>query len=718
MKSKCTLVIILLLLFGSLSYGQTASLANVTASPGENIVVPLNVTDFNNIGAITLYIRFNADVLQFTGLTGAPAGMAGNAPDSTVIIAWYGPPYMTLTSGLLCNLTFKYNGPGTSPLTFITYGMNACQVVQEPGTVPVNVAYVNGLVSPYLQNAASATLVGQSGVNTGATVTIPIHYDGFPVNVGAITQKIKYDPAKLTFIGATPQGTLTGAVINAVGGIITIAWSNTAGADINYPGSWFDLTFQYNGSTPTQVQFFGGCEITDIVPNIIPVSYFDATITPAATSNMAILGDYLGAYQGQDCIVPLDLSGFIPGTGGPAAITLNIHFDSPRLSFIEAFDLMFPGLTVINSTGSTISIAYSNVAVPSPSVNGTFLKLKFKYNGIGTANVTFGNGNLFSDFGGNTLTVGYDNGIVVPAAVSMHNAWIGNETANNNSPLLVPVYFTDMPTDSVGAITLRIGFDHSKLIFLEALSFPLGTAVSTLGGDIMVTWSNTIPMATINSTLGNLKFHYMGNGLPAEIFFKDGCEIAAVQGPGAIMQMNWFNGGVNINTSFKVSGVLKYNSDPNTQIPLSGYTVHLKTFPGDVTVTTAVTDANGYYELWAGNGNYTLDAEPNPLSIWYADLPDVAALFNYTFGTPIPLSNLYPFRILAGDVAPPFDGDPNLTDVVAVFNRAFYGIKPPDYLAPDWIFQRPLVIINNADEPAQDFLGLCTGNVLGSNPTP
>lgn len=718
MKSKCTLIIILMLLFGSQGIGQTASLADVTASPGQNIVVPLNVTDLNNIGAITLYIRFNANVLQFTGITGAPAGMAGNAPDSTVIIAWYGPPYLTIASGLLCNLNFKYNGPGSSPLTFITYGMNACQVVQEPGTIPINIAYVDGSVSPFLQNQATATLVGQTGVSTGATVTIPVHYDGFPTNIGAITQKIKYDPAKLTFIGATPVGSLTGSVINAVNGIITIAWNSVPGADINYPGSRYDIQFQYTGSTPTQVQFYAGCEITDIVPTIIPVSYFDATITPAATSNLAILGDYYGAYQGQDCIVPLDLSGFIPGTGGPAAITLNIHFDSPRLSFIEAFDLMFPGQTVVNSTGSTISIAYSNVAVPSPSVNGTFLKLKFKYNGVGIAHVGFGNGCLFSDFNAATLTVAYDDGIVTPATTAGHNGWIGNEAANNNSPVLVPVYFTEMPTDSVGAITLRIGYDHSKLTFLEALNFPVGTAVYTLEGDIMVAWASTVPMATINSTLGNLKFHYMGNGLPAEIYFKDGCEIAAVQGPGAIMQMNWFNGGVNINTTHKVSGILKYNSDPNTQIPLSGYTVHLKSFPGGATVTTAVTDADGYYELWAGNGNYTLDAEQNPASVWYADLPDVAALFNYTFGTPIPLSDVFPFRILAGDVAPPFDGDPNLTDVVAVFNRAFYGIKPTDYQAPDWIFQRPLVIINNGDKTGQNFLGLCTGNVLGTNPTP
>ena len=194
--------------------------------------------------------------------------------------------------------------------------------------------------------------------------------------------------------------------------------------------------------------------------------------------------------------------------------------------------------------------------------------------------------------------------------------------------------------------------------------------------------------------------------------FTDGCEIADITQ--YILCMDWHNGGVNL--SFKVSGTLKYDSDPNTRIPLSGYTVTLKTDPGNVTYGTSVTNASGYYEIWAPNGNYKLGATA-PVTVCYADLQDVVALFNYTLTGTIPNDTPDHLRVAAGDVAAPLNGYPDLVDVVSIFNWTVAGVKPSTFIAPAWVFQTPSVVINSAAQTI-DLLGLNTGNVRGTNPTP
>ncbi|MFH1159661.1 MAG: cohesin domain-containing protein [bacterium] len=279
MKNQTPLAVIFLVFFGSSVFCQTASLPTVTANPGENVTLPITVTNFINIGAITLYIQFDPAVLTFITLTGQPSGtLAGIIGGNILSIAWSDLTPLTISSGTLMNLVFTYNGPGTSPLTFLP----GCEVAQMVGIIPIPivVAYTNGLVSPNLSNPTKATLLAPCAI-TGTAVSVPIKYEGFGSNVGSITQKIQYDPAKLTYTSVTMTGNLAGGSANASGGIITIAWSNPSGASINYPGNQFILNFIYTGTTATNLIFYPGCLITTNATVNIPVSYFDGTITPS-----------------------------------------------------------------------------------------------------------------------------------------------------------------------------------------------------------------------------------------------------------------------------------------------------------------------------------------------------------------------------------------------------------------------------------------------------
>ena len=706
MTKKFTLMMLMLLIFGSVSFSQTAKLKNVPASPGESVLDSLMVTGFTNIGSITFNIRYKPSVMTFNGITPV-SGFMANATDSTIHIVYTAPTppgTHTFPDGLLVKLNFTYLGMTSSPLNFL----GSCEVTQ--GLSVIHPVYTNGSVYPYTLNSTKATIVSATAA-TGGNVPVVIKYDNFGNNVGAITQKIHYDPTKLTFINVTSSGTLGGATASAVGGVVSIAWTNTGGTSINWPTNTLVLNFQYIGSTVTNLEFYPGCIISTNGGANIPVSYFNGVVSlnnsPAAHADLTPV---INANQGQEVQVPLMLSGFPAGT---AAFTLNIPYDSPRMSFIGVVNNVQP--VTVNQNGSTLTIAWTDYT--TPNINSTtvpFLKLKFRYNGIGVANVSFGNGCVFDQLSGgiiNNVQVAYTNATVTPAVAAI-TANIGFVGAAAGANVLVPVTFSNPagPVNNMGALTMYINFDYNKLTFVDAQNNIHGASVTMnpVSHKISIAWASGSP-ADLTGKFLDLRF-ICNLGGSAPVTFADGCELANISA--AIVPVNWVNGGVNL--MFKVSGLLKYDSEPDPGIALVGYTVNLKTNPGNVIVASAVTDASGYYELLALPGNYTLDAVPSGTAMWDATIFDVIAMFDYTNGTALPYQNA--LRLRAGDVNE--NGDIDIFDVIALFDRISNGTTPSDYTEPDFIFENPLLTVGSADLPNQNFMGISSGNVLGTNTTP
>lgn len=269
----------------------------------------------------------------------------------------------------------------------------------------------------------------------------------------------------------------------------------------------------------------------------------------------------------------------------------------------------------------------------------------------------------------------------------------------------------------MGAVTLFVTYDTTKLEFIDVQNNIFGANVNLIPAThtISIGWASSGGV-NLNVKFLDLRFKYHGAGGGCGAVtanFADGCELANLAT--AIIPVNYINGGVNL---VKISGLLQYNSDPNPRLPLKNFTVQLKTYPGNLIIGSATTDATtGYYEIWTAPGTYKLGAvEPatyNPNYNWYADMDDVTAMFDYTFGTPIPYVNA--LRYTAADVTQ--SGDIDFDDVLAVFDR-MYGTKDPNYTLPDWIFEQPTLTINCSDLVNQNFMGLNSGNVLGSNPNP
>jgi len=727
MKKKFTLMMLLLLIFSSATFGQaTASLATVTtAIPGETVSVPLMVTDFNNVGSIQFAITLDAEILSFGSITNTHVDFVNpvvNPVGNTLWITWTDVDLSFPTfNGKLCDINFVYSGPGTSPLDFYP---SDCEVSQGFPPSPVIVEYTNGSVSEDPSSPSTVTLVGAT-VLTGHYVTVQVRFENFTENAGSITQNIHYDVDKLDFVNAMGMDAFVGLIGNASGGIVHLTWENDAGADINWSPATPNailVTFLYTGNTEADLEFYPGCIVTtaDDPPINIEASYHNGTVEPGVAVASASLGPIADAEQGVEYDIPLSLSGFDAlGTGTAGAITLNIPFDIPELTYIGT--PLNPHSALVNATGTGISIVWTN---PAPGlIDGEFLTLRFKYNGPGDANIVFGAGCLFSTVAGDPIQVSYTNGVITQGGSS--NAYIGMPTSEVGADIAVPVYFTDMPAN-VGAVTLNISYDASRLTYLNVSDFPgVGAANFNMTGNVIrIVWTSSTPWTGISTeTFCNLNFHVNGGG-QAPIAFVAGCEIATNDMPDpVIVPTAWNDGGVNL--VYKISGYLTYDNDLNT--PLQGITVYLKqgdnpypdTIPMPVIVTSSITDANGYFEMYAPNGTYWLDGDKD-FPLWSTDWVNVGDIINvqkYVAGVapntigPITPTPPWTLRQKAANVYR--NDEINGGDIIVLQKRVAGVLPNPNYTAGDMTFENPAIIIDSAPV-VQDLKGISTGDVNGS----
>ena len=698
------LTLLVMMVLGSVSFGQYAvTIQNVTASPNENVPVNVTVANFTGVLAFQLFVHYDPTIVTYLGysnFTQSPAPTVAIINGNTVSFVWtFGSSACTVVNGTLFTLNFKYHGL-TCPLSFT----GLCEVDTGIPPNPVSVTYTNGSVSPYAGNTEQAR-IGNVFAATGSSVSVPLWYTGNAgTNVDTITQKIAYDPAKLTFVSVTGSGLLsTGITATASSGIITVSWAKGAGALINTPGTQFNLNFTYTGSTTTNVTFSTGC-IIKAAPtgSNVAVSYNNGSVLHAGVATaFATLPALTTAVQGQNIDVPLTFSGM---PSGITSFYLNLTYDNPRMSFAGVFSAVQS--VTANSSGNAISLSYTNGS--APDINGQFLVLRFTYNGVGTAGINFSTACQFSN--ASPIQVGFTNGSVSSAHVPGTDATIGYVTAVSGNPAQVPVTFTGLP-GNIGNVTMNIAFDAAKLTYVSLSNNPHNATAELKGNVVVVTWSSLTPTDINGAPFVTLQFNYTSGGsgnCGAAVTFADGSLIKSTSN--AIIPLNWNDGGVNI--KFTISGTLVYNNDPNPRIPLQGFTVSLKS--GSNTIATATTQGGtGAFSLLAPNGNYTLVASAPVTATHYIDLDDAVAIFFYCAGDPFPSQDT--INLTAGDVN--MNGYIDLDDYVDAFFLVA-SMPIPDYTAPDWIFETPYINIQCAGATDKVIMGLCSGDVLGNNPDP
>jgi hypothetical protein len=121
MRIKLAILIIILQPLIMKSQTAIATLGNITSCPGENVLVPLDVIDFNDVGAMTIYIGYDINVATFLSVQNInpliPGSLSYYATNGQLSIAYSSPDPFYITDEKLFDLNFAYLGD-TTLLTF------------------------------------------------------------------------------------------------------------------------------------------------------------------------------------------------------------------------------------------------------------------------------------------------------------------------------------------------------------------------------------------------------------------------------------------------------------------------------------------------------------------------------------------------------------------------------------------------------------------------
>jgi hypothetical protein len=639
MMKKIMTFVALMTVVAITSFGQTASLENKTAFPGTTTSVNLDVTNLINVNAITFDIRYNPNVLSFVSVGNISPQLNGgsliaSAQDSTIHLVWYSPTASTV-NGVLCKLNFVYNG------TYSTLGFLPSSVVTQGTNTNLLLGYTNGSVSPVPcdPGTPSATLGSSAGV-AGSPIMIPLNFASFPT-AGAITQVIHYDASKLTFISGTKNGNLAGAIITGGNGVINIAWSNTLGADINTTATtWIKLNFMCVLPGDSYVSFAPGCIFSTPAATNINACYTDGMISQTPTTQTAILGSLVGVVQGDNIQIPLDLNISAP----VSAFTLYINFNSPLVAFtgVENVDPL-SSMVMTSVNGSTMTMVYTNPGM-SLIAPGTFLKLKFKYNGIGTGYVNFTGACSFSDNLFQSINVAYTNATVAAGTYPpIATATIGSVPATIGSFVDIPVNIDGGTANPLGAATMFIGYDQAKLSFVSVVGNTYNATVNSSGNQISIAWADPAGVSLTGNLL-SLRFQYQGgagSGCASDLYFKNDnatmqpCEMA--KNTGVFVPANWINGGVNLSTS---TAAINGPSNPNTN-----------------TAVVYTTDAGMINYNWTATGGTITSGNGTPSATITWGTPGTGSiLLSYTTPGGCNVSNTKNIIIVSGNPTTDLEG--------------------------------------------------------------
>jgi len=206
---------LILLLAGAAVFGQNAPVTTAATvggvAPGGMVDVPVTVTGFNNIGAVSLTIDYNYAVMQFTGATPHPALSNFPAGDLNlgtgyhrITMGWYGGGTTLPDGSAIMTLHFAFTG-GITPLTWQDNGPS-CEYADGNynvlNDIPTASYYLDGSVCGNIGNPGPIT-----GDNTLCEGSFGVAY-----SVAPVTNATGYDwtvPAGASITGGVNTNAIT-----------------------------------------------------------------------------------------------------------------------------------------------------------------------------------------------------------------------------------------------------------------------------------------------------------------------------------------------------------------------------------------------------------------------------------------------------------------------------------------------------------------------------
>ena len=388
------------------THAPVTNLPIITVCPGTLLDIPVTVSDFCNIGALSLTLNYNAATLSyqsFTNNSGFPGLTINGTIPGKIIAGGYaatGGTGMTIDDNeILFTLTF-YSLGGSTDLTWYDDG-SSCEYADYPDynplpDFPFSFHYINGSVQAPQSVNAPVTTAPVIRTCPDALFDVPITVSDF-CNIGALSLTLNYNSSVLTYQSFTNNSGFPGLTINGSipGKIIAGGYSAPGGPGISLANNsvLFTLTFYSSGGTSVLSWFDDGisCEYTDNLFNPLNDSpsssyYIDGSVETSQTGNAPVTTvPILTACPGTLIDIPVTVADFC----NIGALSLTLNYNAAALSY-QSFtnNSGFPGLTVNGSIpGKIIAGGYGAPGSPGVSLAGdaVLFTLTFFYTGGASA---------------------------------------------------------------------------------------------------------------------------------------------------------------------------------------------------------------------------------------------------------------------------------------------------------------------------------------------
>ncbi len=268
------------------SANTTVLLSNYNVELG-NVEIPVEVTNFSNVGSLQIHFSYDPGVLSFIEyeINSAFPGMLVNAFEEDgiqqVAISWFSMAGGVDFTGDLVTLQFDYLG-GSSDLSFLLNKSEINEIVGD-NLNPVDVNFINGSIS----SVPTVSVIVDNVCATSGTINVPVTVQGFQ-EISAFEFKINYPSIILEnteivnvndFLSDANNGSL---IYNIANDHVFISWfSLNIPLDVIDGEALFELQFDYTGQGGGEIVFVEAeCEVTD--ENFIsqPVNYVNGGVFP------------------------------------------------------------------------------------------------------------------------------------------------------------------------------------------------------------------------------------------------------------------------------------------------------------------------------------------------------------------------------------------------------------------------------------------------------
>ena len=305
----------------------TVSIENAEAQAGSAVDVPVQVTNFDNVGSLRLVVNYDDQAISFPDdastsdlISGAPrANFTANVNASgELIISWFdvtGNNPINLGNGTLLDLTFSNFSGGSTDVTF-----DGESEITDAEANTIGATFQGGVVAENISELAVGS-VQDAGLNQ--TVSVPLSGQNLD-NVGSASLEVSFDTEVLQFEQIANDNSGLNLNASADNGVVTLGGFNSTGTSLG--SDFVELEFKFYGGS-SNLEVLSRSEVTDAQSNGLPVEFADGSI---GGDNPTVSIPDQAAATGETITVPLqatDLqamgSASIDVTYNAASLTFN-----------------------------------------------------------------------------------------------------------------------------------------------------------------------------------------------------------------------------------------------------------------------------------------------------------------------------------------------------------------------------------------------------------